>query len=407
MNYSFDTEYLIIGGMILHQEESEQAYLELTADDFCNDNMRQIFKVLYQEHSKKDFDSIFALSNLDSVLKAEALTAGNTIVSMANYNAYVSKLKSDAQQRRVLNNLTVLTMEQPDNLLEEIAKVLEGEQKITDNGKYKGLFERQITDFVEDIYKPLDPQSRINTGFNKLDYALGGLRKGCISYIGAAPSTGKTTFALNIIKHQKCNVLLFSLEMTFRQIMERIASDRARVEYIKIRDKSTSPDEKQSISNLCNGMLKQNQLTVIDDIYSVEQIIKTIHDLKPNLVVIDYLQFVSSTQKHNTRKDLVDYISSQLKKTAKACNCHIMILSQINRLDKAAPTMSSLKESGNLEADGDYVMLLHRPYVLDKKNPDIKEETTQLLLDKNKYGETGKIDLYFDLQFQSLTEVMK
>lgn len=411
MTFTLDTEYCVIGGMLLNPKECETAFLKLTPEDFYSPNMKKIFIVLSECYKQnKDFDGALIFSKLDTSEKDEALTACNSLVSMANYPAYISKLKTDSQQRRIMNSLTILTMEQPENVLEEIAKIIEVEKRITEDNKYKNLFERQIIDFIEDVYKPLDPSSRIYTGYSKLDYALGGLRKCTISYIGAAPSTGKTTFALNIIQNQretKHNCLLFSLEMTFNQIMERMAADRTRTEYIKIRDKTTSPDEKQSISFLCAEMLKTKKLTVIDDVYYVEQIIKAIYDLKPSFVIIDYLQFIKSTQKHNTRKDLVDYISSELKKTAKQCNCHIMILSQINRLDKTAPTMSSLKESGNLEADGDYIMLLHRPYVLDKTDEKIKEETTQLLLDKNKYGRTGKIDLYFDLQYQRLTEVVK
>ena len=198
---------------------------------------------------------------------------------------------------------------------------------------------------------------------------------------------------------------MFSLEMTYKQIFERIGSDCARVEYIKIRDKTATDEENRRIQKVFDEMYKAKKLTLIDDIYNVEAIIKQIYNLKPDFVIIDYLQFVASTQKTDKTKDKFDYISAQLKQCAKKTNCHIMILSQINRADKAAPTMSSLKESGNLEADGDYIMLLHRPFVLDKTK-NYKESTTQLNLDKNKYGRTGIIDLYFDVEFQNLSEVI-
>ena len=69
--------------------------------------------------------------------------------------------------------------------------------------------------------------------------------------------------------------------------------------------------------------------------------------------------------------------------------------------------MSDLKESGGLEQDGDYIALLHRPYVLNKGDSNIKPEQTELLLDKNKFGRTGRIDLYFDLKYQRFSEMFK
>ena len=68
---------------------------------------------------------------------------------------------------------------------------------------------------------------------------------------------------------------------------------------------------------------------------------------------------------------------------------------------------SDLKESGALEADGDYILLIHRPYVLNKGSRDISEHTTEVLVDKNKFGSTGKVDFYFDGQYQQFREIDK
>ena len=81
-----------------------------------------------------------------------------------------------------------------------------------------------------------------------------------------------------------------------------------------------------------------------------------------------------------------------------------MVLSQITRSGSEAPRMSDLKESGGLEQDGDYIMMLHRPYVLDK-DASVDPEESYILLDKNKYGRTGKVELRFRGEFQRFTEV--
>jgi replicative DNA helicase len=107
----------------------------------------------------------------------------------------------------------------------------------------------------------------------------------------------------------------------------------------------------------------------------------------------------------------IDYISGMYKQMAKDNNCVVLILSQFNRPDKAArkhrPTMASLKESSALEHDGDLIMILHRPYVLEKDNPDITPEDGYILIDKNKFGRTGRVDLRFDGRYQRFFEVDK
>ena len=117
------------------------------------------------------------------------------------------------------------------------------------------------------------------------------------------------------------------------------------------------------------------------------------------------MQNITTNERFDNTRTRIDYISALLKRTAKQANCVMMILSQVTRMGKDEPTMSDLKESGGLEQDGDYIMLLHRPYVNDKSNTDISEETTQVLLDKNKFGSCGVDDMSFDGEYQRFSEV--
>ena len=112
-------------------------------------------------------------------------------------------------------------------------------------------------------------------------------------------------------------------------------------------------------------------LTVIDDISHVEKISELIYAEKPELVIIDFVQIITSKNKFPDNRQRIDYISQMLKSTAKATGACIMTLSQLTRAGKDKPTMSDLKESGGLEQDSDYVILLHRPYVNDKSNKEI------------------------------------
>ena len=143
---------------------------------------------------------------------------------------------------------------------------------------------------------------------------------------------------------------------------------------------------------------------VLDDVYNVEQMCNVLMEQKPDLAVIDFMQIISTTSKFVETRHKIDYISALLKRTAKNTGTVIMVLSQLSRAGKDSPTMSDLKESGGLEQDGDYIALLHRPYVL-KKDIETPPGCTELLLDKNKFGATGKINMFFDLVHQRFSEV--
>lgn len=238
----------------------------------------------------------------------------------------------------------------------------------------------------------VEPLKRIASGFSELDRKLsGGFIRGTLSTIGARPSTGKTTYAINIATHNpSLRVLFVSVEMSARMIYDRIISDKADVDYGKA-------IEHDVLLDTVRGVLRRYEnLTVVDDVSDVEDIVELIHDTKPDLVVVDYIQIVTSKKGFENNRQRIDYISRSLKTAGKQTGAHIMSLSQITRGGKDKPTMSDLKESGGLEQDSDYIILLYREYVNDKSDAAVKPEPTIVTLDKNKFGSTGEFDMDFN-----------
>ena len=143
-------------------------------------------------------------------------------------------------------------------------------------------------------------------------------------------------------------------------------------------------------------------IQIIDDISDIESIINYVYANKPDICFIDYIQIVNIFEKQfldNRHK--IDYISNQIKRCAKKTGTIFVVLSQITRVAKDNPTMSDLKESGSLEQDSDYVILLHRPYVNNKaENPT----RTILKLDKNKFGKSVELRYNFESDFQRFIE---
>ena len=252
--------------------------------------------------------------------------------------------------------------------------------------------------YIDDYDTPVET---VPTGFTRLDKLLGGgLTRGTVSAIGARPSVGKTTFAVNIARYNSGRrVLFFSLEMSARMVYDKLISDVGNLDYADCVKHKVNLDTVKSV------LKKYDKLTVIDDVYEIEDIASIIRREKPELVIIDYIQIVQSRKEIDILRQRIDYIASVIKRTAKQTKAHIMCLSQINRGAKEDPTMSALKESGGLEETGDYVLILKRPYVLDKSDERLKPEDTELKIDKNKFGESGLLEYYFDGGHQRFLEV--
>ena len=216
--------------------------------------------------------------------------------------------------------------------------------------------------------------------------------------IGARPSTGKTTYAINIATYDpSLKVLFISIEMTARMIYDRIISNKANVKY------------NQSVLHLVDFDIAKEivehypNLMIVDDVSDIEQIEQLIYGEKWDLVFIDYIQIVTSQRRFSDNRQRIDYISQRLKAAAKKTTSCIISLSQITRGGKDKPTMSDLKESGGLEQDSDYIILLYREYVNNKEN-HIDPKDTIITLDKNKFGNTGELHMDFIGIYQRFVE---
>ena len=245
---------------------------------------------------------------------------------------------------------------------------------------------------------------KFQTGFPKTDNLLnGGIRQGSIMTVGARPSTGKTTFAINILKaftNTDYKIILFSLEMVAEMIWDRIISDVMDIDYHKAQNHNLTDEQLQEMELVGQAY---NNLNIIDNISDIERMIGRVYADKPTLCIIDYMQIISSQKDFKDNRQRIDHISRLIKKCAKETKCTFIVLSQVTRAGKDEPTMSDLKESGALEQDSDYVLLLHRPYVQDKSD-NISPEETKVKIDKNKFGNTGVIDFRFDGRHQRFTE---
>lgn len=397
----YESERQVLGSLVLYPDKFGIKIPLLSDDLFADETHKKIFQSMrriYRRNTKIDQSLVISELN-EPDFKKEMVACAESIITTATFDDHLNILKKSAKQRFIAEAVEKMRLdgEYSENELINVC-TLAKQAYDCDFRRYENAYQ----EFLKHLDKPKDV---IFTHLETFNRKVGGLRKGTIFIIGARPSAGKTALALNIASYNALKgkkVIIFSLEMSSDMIIERLLSDECNIDYGRFTGTLTF-DEKSLINDYFNSRGKSliENLIVVDDVNAVENICAQIENNKPELVIVDFIQIVTTLCKSESVRARIDYISSELKRIAKRTNCCIIVLSQLSRAGENAPRMSDLRESGSLEQDGDCIALLDRPFVQDKENNPPYKAT--LLVDKNKFGKTGKIDLFFDGAHQRFT----
>jgi replicative DNA helicase len=252
---------------------------------------------------------------------------------------------------------------------------------------------------------PHDVQG-VSTGFTDLDTLTGGLQPSNLVIIGARPSMGKTSLALNICRNvatkERLPVLFFSLEMSARELMFRIIGSETHLDASRLRAGHGKPIDWERIDSSLVKMgdppfyLNDSPMVSVLDIRAQARRLKARGGL--GLVVVDYLQLMTSPKAHKqeNRVQEVSQISRGLKILARELDVPVVALSQLSRnlesRDNKRPMLSDLRESGSIEQDADVVMFLYRE---DAYRPDVPNNQAELIVAKHRNGPTATVNLSF------------
>jgi replicative DNA helicase len=301
--------------------------------------------------------------------------------------------------------------EEPDDILagaeETLLKLGESRarQTLVNPGTIIREFEGGLSVF-------LDPSKRIkgiSTGFRKLDEMTAGLHEGELIIVAARPSMGKTAFALNMAQHITLDpqdprtVAVFSLEMSKESLLTRMVCASARVDQQKFRAGYLNADERRRLQMAAMQMVEA-PLFIDDtaganlmDVHAKLRRLQAEHGL--GMVIIDYLQLMSSRGRSENRNQEVSALSRGLKLMAKEMRVPFIVLSQLSRAPESRsdhrPQLSDLRESGALEQDADVVILIYRDDVYNKDPNSPDAGTAELILAKQRNGPTGVVRLAF------------
>lgn len=401
LNDNYEIEAAVIG--LLFQYEGLNSKINLLSeDDFSCEAFKKfyvLFKNTYDEYSC--IDNAMVLNRI-SVEEAKLLVScAELAINQSLIDDYIKTLKKSARQHRLSRAVEGLVFAQ-NCTLENLQKVIDDESQNKLNFGAKQSANENYENYLANVGRK---RQLIKTGFGSVDFKIKGLEKGTLMIIGARPSTGKTTFALNIASNQVkagYKVMFYSLEMTAEMIFNRYVANLLSLDYSDINNSKIDDNDIAEVKKEIDSLKQQDRFYVIDDVYAIENICSQITETKPDVVVIDFIQTVSTLAPYPDLRQKINYISAELKRVSKKTGCIVIALSQITRSGKDAPTMSDLMESGALEQDGDYIIIMHRPYVSNKQLVD--DSTTDVVIDKNKFGWTGKLNFRFDGKHQRFTQ---
>ncbi len=254
----------------------------------------------------------------------------------------------------------------------------------------------------------------VKTGFKELDSLTNGFHPGNMIVLAARPAVGKSTLGLDIARyasiHKGDTSVIFSLEMSRSEITMRMLSAEARVALNNIRAGTLNDEEWARLARRM-GEISEAPLFIDDspnlslmEIRAKARRLKQRHNLK--LIVIDYLQLMTSGKRVENRQQEVSEFSRQLKLLAKELNVPIIAISQLNRSPEQRsdkkPLLSDLRESGSIEQDADVVILLHRDDLYDNQN---RSGEADLIVAKHRNGPTRTITVSAQLHFARFVDM--
>ena len=415
-----EAEQAVLGSMLTDVDAVVDAIEILKPEDFYREDNKNIYEAMLNLYGKAEpIDVITVKSELTSMGKFEVVggleylaTLPDKVPTTTNAIKYIHIVEEKSILRKLIKTANdLISLGYAQN--EDIDVIIEqAEKKIFDimQGKnqkgYTALKDILVESFaeIEKLYNQKEAITGIPTGFADLDYKTAGLHKSDLILIAARPAMGKSAFALNIATNAAINakvpVIIFNLEMSKSQLVNRMLCSEAMVDSNKIR---TGKMDEEDWVKLATALGPLSEAPIyIDDTpgITVSEIRAKCRKLKLEkdigLVVIDYLQLIQGSGKKNaSREQEISEISRSLKILAKELDIPVVALSQLSRAAEQRadhrPMLSDLRESGAIEQDADIVMFLYRD---DYYNPDTeKKNIAEIILAKHRAGSTGTIEL--------------
>lgn len=418
---SVQSESSLVGSLLKTNNQLDKIIDKISVDDFYNENNKLIFSAMLEmSNSNVKIDFVTLIDHMGKSNSLEKIGGESYIYELVKNAISTKNIESYAniiREKSILRNLQSaayeileMTFNADSDAYDIVSK---SEQKIYEISN-KRTSESGLQSMRDINARTLEKMSRVksgemlglSSGFVDLDRITSGFQRSDLIIIAARPSMGKTILGMNIASNIALEtnepVLFFSLEMPECAINMRLFSDMCDIGQNSIRDCNMSELQWDKIAE-SSTKLSDSKMFIDDSaaltptqIRSRCRRISSEHG-KPALIVIDYLQLMSSGKSDSNRVNEVSHISRSLKAIAKEFDCPVIALSQLNRnLEQRSdrrPIMSDIRESGGIEQDADLILFLYRDEVYNENTEH--KGIAELIISKHRNGEIGMIPLKF------------
>lgn len=418
---SRESEEAVIGAVLINPESYYDVAQFLSSDDFYIHRHKWIWEAFVRLHDKKEeIDFITVTEKLDQMGHLSEIGGAayitqliNNVPSSLHAEAYGRRIEETAIRRRMIKAANkIAQLAYKENL--SLETVMDGSEKAVFN-----VSEKRLTRDLEPIqhvlgayYNRIETLSKrdedlvgVPTDFKDLDTLLGGLQASDLLIIAGRPGMGKTGFMLTAarnaaVKHKQ-HIAIFSMEMSNEQIVQRIISQETGISTQKLRRGELTPRQWELFAQAVE-VLNDTHI-FLDDTPAITPLqlrtkCRRLHlEYGIDLIIVDYLQLMTTDMRNNNRVQEVSEISRNLKILARELDVPVLAAAQLSRAveqrsDKR-PVLSDLRESGSLEQDADIVMFIYRPEQYEEDT--IQENLAEIIISKHRNGPTGSVQLFF------------
>lgn len=416
-----DAEKSVIGAMLMDRDVISDVADLLSKEDFYNAQYGILFENMVELYNEgRPVDLVTLSDRLKMKDVPEDICSPSFIgeimsevVTSANAKNHAQIVQDKAVLRRLITLSEGITndcfsdSDKVENILEDaegkIFRLVQNRNGSSDFTPVSQIVVNVIGE-IEEAARNKGKVTGLSTGFTDLDNMLTGLHGGELLLVAARPAMGKTAFVLNIahdlaVVHKK-PCAIFSLEMSKEQLISRMIAIDAMVDS-KSMKLGNMPDEDwdkviESVDDIARAPLfiDDNSAITVSELRSKCRKLKQTQNIE--LIIIDYLQLMSSNRPVESRQQFISDVSRALKNIARELNVPVIALSQLSRAVDGRtdhkPVLSDLRESGAIEQDADVVMFIYRD---EYYNPETttKPQTAEIIIAKQRNGETGSIDL--------------
>jgi replicative DNA helicase len=431
-----EAEKSVLGSLMIDKYAITKVADSITPVDFYTSAHKKIYETMLELFSKNEPIDILSVSSILKSKKELDNVGGSSylgdLINAVPSSAHVAHYAKIVREKRVLRDLVSLSAD----ITEEVFEKKNGLENIIDDIEQKIFKVSQrsqeknfvaLKDELKAAYERIEKLHQgerglrgVTTGFDDLDKYLSGFQRSDMIILGARPSLGKTTLALDMARGAalkgNASVGIFSLEMSREQLVDRLIAAEAQVPFWRLRTGQLNNETDFALIQESLDRLSRMKIFIDDtpspnimQIRSIARRLQTEHGL--DLLVVDYVQLIQPlTNSENTVQQFTE-ISHGIKALARELNIPVLAISQLNRQVDAReikiPRLSDLRETGSWEQDADVVLLIYRKD-RDKLEPSLEEEgLASVIIAKHRNGPLGTVDFKFDSDKVTFRQIAK